>query len=66
MLCCLRSREESKNYPSQAVRDNFAIKPAETQLIHQWIFRKGKKIDVWRNDEEKFVKYSDETEEKSK
>jgi hypothetical protein len=50
----------------QSVKDKFAMKLEETQLIHQWIFRKGKKIDVWRNNEGKFVKISDETEESSK
>jgi DNA-directed RNA polymerase subunit RPC12/RpoP len=29
---------------------------SEAEIVHQWIFRKGKKIDVWRNSRGKFVK----------
>ena len=29
---------------------------SEAEIVHQWIFRKGKKVDVWRNDRGKFVK----------
>jgi DNA-directed RNA polymerase subunit RPC12/RpoP len=29
---------------------------AEAEVVHQWIFRRGKKVDVWRNDRGKFVK----------
>jgi hypothetical protein len=60
------SEEILKRLEKQSVKDKFAMKLEETQIIHQWIFRKGKKIDVWRNNEGKFVKISDETEESSK
>jgi DNA-directed RNA polymerase subunit RPC12/RpoP len=29
---------------------------SEGEVVHQWIFRKGKKVDVWRNGRGKFVK----------
>ena len=29
---------------------------SEAEIVHQWIFRKGRKIDVWRNARGKFVK----------
>ncbi|MDH5690989.1 MAG: hypothetical protein OEY81_06150, partial [Candidatus Bathyarchaeota archaeon] len=28
---------------------------SEGEIVHQWIFRKGKKVDVWRNGRGKFV-----------
>jgi len=28
----------------------------EAEIVHQWIFRQGKKVDVWRNTRGKFVK----------
>jgi predicted RNA-binding Zn-ribbon protein involved in translation (DUF1610 family) len=59
------SEDIQKRLKEKMVKDRLAMKSAETQLVHQWIFRKGKKIDVWRNLEGKFVKYSDETQEGS-
>jgi hypothetical protein len=59
------SGDIQKRLKEKKVRDYLDMKSGEKQLIHQWIFRKGKKIDVWRNDEGKFVKYSDKVEESS-
>jgi len=59
------SEDIQKRLKEKIVRDRVAMESAETQLVHQWIFRKGKKIDVWRNLEGKFVKYSYETQESS-
>jgi len=35
-------------------------RPPEVEIVHQWIIRRGKKVDVWRDVKGKFVKHPNE------
>jgi hypothetical protein len=36
-------------------RQTGLLRPQEIDLVHQWIIRRGKRVDVWRDREGKFV-----------